>query len=72
MGAVPRKKHYGVLMKHRSLRLCALLLLACGLAAAQNQTSTNPDDLGRKIVIERAVPDGPLLPGRERRGGLGR
>ena len=41
-------------MKHRSLRLCALLLLACGLAAAQNQTSTNPDDLGRKIVIERA------------------
>jgi hypothetical protein len=42
-------------MKRRSLSLCALLLLACGLAAAQNQTGTNPDDLGRKMVIERAT-----------------
>ena len=41
-------------MKHRSLSLCALLLLACGLAAAQNQTGTNPDDLGSKMVVERA------------------
>lgn len=42
-------------MKRCSLRVCALLLLACGLAAAQNQTGTNPDDLGRKMVIERAT-----------------
>lgn len=41
-------------MRHRSLSLCALLLLACGLAAAQTQTGTNPDDPGRKMVLERA------------------
>ncbi len=54
MEPIPRKKHYGVFMRHRSLGLCALLLLAYGLAAAQNQTGTNPDDLGSKIVVERA------------------
>ena len=39
-------------MKHRSLGLCALLLLVCGLATAQTQTAAQAAD--RQKVVEKA------------------
>ena len=50
MEPFPRKKHYGVFMKHRSFGLCALLLLACGLAAAQSPVPAADS----KKVVEKA------------------
>src|SRR5579864_4682027 len=49
-GNHPSQKHFGVLMKRRSLSLCALLMLACGLAAAQSQVPAADS----KKVVEKA------------------
>jgi hypothetical protein len=46
-GTIPRKNIMELLMKRRSLSLCAFLLLACGLAAAQ---STVPAADSKKVV----------------------
>src|SRR5690242_16691449 len=50
MGPSLAKKHYGALMKHRSLSLCAFLLLAWGLAAAQSPVPAADS----KNVVEKA------------------